>query len=120
MIETHRIDTSGSFPHKSPLIISSKPVTAGTIARHAGAESGRVIHNPSLSTREGGQFKNQHYKDVHPVLQARRADTIERAATAKVGLAVKKRAGMTASERVKKAWITRHKTHQYAQPRPAA
>lgn len=113
MLVTHRIDTGGNFPHKSPHIIAAKKLTAGDIARHAGADSGRVIHNPSASTRDGGKFENKHYAATHPALAARRASTIERASVAKIGRLVAHRAGMSASERVKKAWVTRKKLHTY-------
>ncbi len=114
MIETHKIDTSGNFPHKSPQIIASKKLTAGTIATHGGADSGRVIHSPTAATAGPGQFVNQHYKSgLTPALQARRQSTIERATVAKVSRLVAKHAGMSASERVKLAWVTRKKLHSY-------
>lgn len=113
MLTVHRIDTGGSYPHKSPHIQAAKKLTAGDIARHAGAESGRVIHNPSASTVGGGKFENKHYGAVHPQLAARRASTIQRAAAAKVSRLVARRAGVTASERVRRAWVTRKKLHQY-------
>ncbi len=114
MIETHKIDTSGNFPHKSPQIIAAKKLSAGDIATHAGANSGRVLHSPTAATAGPGKFVGQHYNSGLPGhLQARRQDTIERAATAKVVNLVAKHAGMSASERVKLAWVTRKKLHTY-------
>lgn len=114
MIETHKIDTSGNFPHKNPHILSAKKLTAGDIATHAGANSGRVLHSPTAATAGPGQFVGQHYKSGLPAhLQARRQDTIERASIAKVSRLVAKHAGMSASERVKLAWVTRKKLHSY-------
>lgn len=122
----HGKDTTGNFPHKSPVVMKSKPLTdyekahskqhgflqSKAIMENPDPRHTRAMLNPSLSTRGGGKFENVHYKDKNATLEAARKAIMQRALRAKLANAAGRRAkqigsGLTRSQIVKKAWVTR-------------
>lgn len=112
----HFKDTYGNYLHKSPVIINSKPLTAGQYvqARTIGNlqnDNRTGLRNTTASVHSGGKFTNTHSGEgMSQIAKDRREATINRAIAGKAKVHASRQAsGLTRSQIVKKAWETRHK-----------